>query len=83
MLPGTELLGASLVAVATVAGVWLARRRARQQRIWFATSAGALLIVACLHLVPQCLGSCSRRFGVATIGADCRGCGVLLALLEN
>src|SRR5215469_9467392 len=52
MLPSAELLGASLVAVATVAGAWLARRHLWQRWIWFA-AAGALLIVACLHLVPN------------------------------
>jgi hypothetical protein len=46
MLASTELLGASLVAVATLAGAWLARRRPRQRRIWFAVSSGALLISA-------------------------------------
>jgi ZIP family zinc transporter len=53
MLTGTELLGASLVAVATVAGAWLARRRPGQRQIWFAAAAGALLIVAGLHLLPD------------------------------
>jgi ZIP family zinc transporter len=53
MLPGLELLGASLVAVATVAGAWLARRRPGQRQIWFAAAAGALLIIAGLHLLPD------------------------------
>jgi zinc transporter ZupT len=53
MLSGTELLGASLVAVATIAGAWLARRRPGQRQIWFAAAAGALLIVAGLHLLPD------------------------------
>ncbi|HKD87815.1 MAG TPA: hypothetical protein VKB62_04735 [Streptosporangiaceae bacterium] len=53
MLPGTELLGASLVAVATVTGTWLARRRPGQRQIWFAAAAGALLIIAGLHLLPD------------------------------
>ena len=53
MLPGTELLGVGLVAVATVAGAWLARRRPGQRQIWFAAAAGALLIVAGLHLLPD------------------------------
>src|SRR5215472_7210136 len=53
MLPGTELLGASLVAVATVAGAWLAGRHPGQRQIWFAAAAGALLIIAGLHLLPD------------------------------
>jgi len=53
VLPGTELLGAGLVAVATIAGAWLARRRPGQRQIWFAAAAGALLIIAGLHLLPD------------------------------
>jgi zinc transporter ZupT len=53
MLPGTELLGACLIAVATVAGACLARRRPEQRQIWFAAAAGALLIIAGLHLLPD------------------------------
>ena len=53
MLPGPELFGAGLVAVATVAGAWLARRRPAQRQIWFAAAAGALLIIAGLHLLPD------------------------------
>ena len=45
--------GAGLVAAATVAGAWLARRRPGQRRIWFAAAAGALLIIAGLHLLPD------------------------------
>jgi ZIP family zinc transporter len=52
-LPGTVLAGAGLVAAATVAGAWLARRRPGQRPIWFAAAAGALLIIAGLHLLPD------------------------------
>src|SRR5215831_18984595 len=53
VLPGTVLAGAGLVAAATVAGAWLARRRTGQRQIWFAAAAGALLIIAGLHLLPD------------------------------
>jgi zinc transporter ZupT len=53
MLPGTALLGASLIAVATVTGACLALRRPGQRQIWFAAAAGALLIIAGLHLLPD------------------------------
>ena len=53
MLPGPVLAGAGLVAAATVAGAWLARRRPGQRQIWFAAAAGALLIIAGLHLLPD------------------------------
>jgi hypothetical protein len=51
--PGPVLAGAGLVAAATVAGAWLARRRPGQRQTWFATAAGALLIIAGLHLLPD------------------------------
>ena len=53
VLPGAVLAGTGLVAAATVAGAWLARRRPGQRQIWFAAAAGALLIIAGLHLLPD------------------------------
>src|SRR5215831_3630351 len=53
VLPGAVLGGAGLVAAATAAGAWLARRRPGQRQIWFAAAAGALLIIAGLHLLPD------------------------------
>jgi zinc transporter ZupT len=51
--PGAVLAGAGLVASATVAGAWLARRRPGQRQIWFAAAAGALLAIAGMHLLPD------------------------------
>jgi ZIP family zinc transporter len=53
VLPGLVLAGAGLVAAATLAGAWLARRRPGQRETWFAAAAGALLIIAGLHLLPD------------------------------
>jgi ZIP family zinc transporter len=53
VLPGPVLAGAGLVAAATITGAWLARRRPAQREIWFAAAAGALLIIAGLHLLPD------------------------------
>jgi ZIP family zinc transporter len=52
-LPGPVLAGAGLMAAATVAGAWLARRGRGNREIWFAAAAGALLIIAGLHLLPD------------------------------
>lgn len=52
-LPGPVLAGAGLMAAATVAGAWLAHRRRGHREIWFAAAAGALLIIAGLHLLPD------------------------------
>jgi zinc transporter ZupT len=53
MPSGAVLAGAGLVAAATVAGAWLARRRPGQRQIWFGAAAGALLAIAGLHLLPD------------------------------
>jgi ZIP family zinc transporter len=53
MVSGPVLAGAGLIAAATLAGAWLARRRPGQREIWFAAAAGALLIIAGLHLLPD------------------------------
>lgn len=53
LLSAPVLGGAGLVAAATVTGAWLARRHPGQRQIWFAAAAGALLIVAGLHLLPD------------------------------
>jgi ZIP family zinc transporter len=49
---GVTLGGAGLIAAATVAGAWLARRPGHRE-IWFAAAAGALLMIAGLHLLPD------------------------------
>ncbi len=57
VLPGLMLAGAGLVAAATVAGAWLACRRPGHREIWFAAAAGALLIIAGVHLLPDAWSS--------------------------
>ena len=52
-LSGLALVGTGLIAAATIAGAWLASRRHGHREIWFAAAAGALLIVAVLHLLPD------------------------------
>lgn len=52
-LPGLVLAGAGLLVAATVAGAWLGCRRAGHREIWFAAAAGALLIIAGLHVLPD------------------------------
>jgi zinc transporter ZupT len=57
-LPGPVLAGAVLMAAATVAGAWLAHRRGHRE-IWLAAAAGALLIIAGLHLLPDAWSAAS------------------------
>jgi zinc transporter ZupT len=45
--------GTGVVAAATLAGAWLARWRPGQQELWFGAAAGALLVIAGAHLLPD------------------------------
>ena len=51
--PGLVAAGALLIGVATVAGAWLARRHAARRELCFGAAAGALLVIAGLHLLPD------------------------------
>src|SRR5262249_19325693 len=53
VLPGLVAAAAGLLAAATVAGAWLAWRRPGQQQVWFGAAAGALLVIAGLHVLPD------------------------------
>jgi zinc transporter ZupT len=53
VISGLTLAGAGLIAATTVAGAWLALRRPGHQQMWFAAAAGALLIIAGLHMLPD------------------------------
>jgi zinc transporter ZupT len=53
LLSGVTLGGTGLIAVATVAGAAMAFRRPARRQISFAAAAGALLIIAGLHLLPD------------------------------
>ncbi|MET9834045.1 hypothetical protein ABZ078_33195 [Streptomyces sp. NPDC006385] len=52
-LPVPVIAGAVLVAAATLAGAWLARRRPGREGLWLAVAAGALLAISGLHLLPD------------------------------
>ena len=56
MLSNLVPAGAGLIAAATVAGAWLACRRRGDKEIWCAAAAGALLVIAGLHLLPDAWG---------------------------
>src|SRR5690242_2230010 len=51
--PGLAVAGALLIGGATVAGAWLARRHAARRELCFGAAAGALLVIAGLHLLPD------------------------------
>jgi zinc transporter ZupT len=53
LLSGVTLGGVGLIAAVTVAGAAIAFRWHARRQIWFAAAAGALLIIAGLHLLPD------------------------------
>ncbi len=53
IVPGLLIAGAGLLAAATVAGAWLASRRPGQRQIWLGAAAGALLVIAGMHVLPD------------------------------
>jgi zinc transporter ZupT len=57
MPSGQVAAGVAMVAVATVAGALLARRHRRQQEMWLGAAAGALLVIAGVHLLPDAVSA--------------------------
>lgn len=55
--------GLALVAVATLAGAWAVGRRGGRRQVWFGAAAGALLVIAVLHLLPDAWTS-ARAAGI-------------------
>ena len=50
---GPVIAGAGLLAAATVTGAWLAGRRPGHRQIWLGAAAGALLVIAGVHVLPD------------------------------
>jgi zinc transporter ZupT len=53
MIPALAVAGGLMIALATLAGVWLARRHAARRELCFGAAAGALLVIAGVHLLPD------------------------------
>jgi zinc transporter ZupT len=79
LAPGLVVAGAGLMAVATITGAWLARRRPGQQQIWLGAAAGALLVIAGVHVLPDAWAAArSARIGPWVVPAAA-GAAFLLA----
>ncbi|MEU0721808.1 hypothetical protein ABZ498_32105 [Streptomyces lavendulocolor] len=52
-LPVLVAAWAVVVAVATVSGAWMARRRPGREGLWLAVAGGALLVISGMHLLPD------------------------------
>jgi len=50
---GLVVAGALLIGAATIVGAWLAHRHAARRELCFGAAAGALLVIAGLHLLPD------------------------------
>jgi len=53
MVPVLVVAGALMLGLATLAGAWLARRHAARRELCFGAAAGALLVIAGVHLLPD------------------------------
>jgi zinc transporter ZupT len=58
--PVLVMAGAALIALATVAGAWLARRRTDRRELYLGAAAGALLVIAGTHLLPDAWSGAER-----------------------
>lgn len=67
MSPVLLAVGVGVVALATLAGAWLSRRRDSLQHVWFGAAAGALLVIALVHLLPDAWAAAAAT-GIATTG---------------
>lgn len=52
--------GLVLVALATLVGAWLAGGPGDRRQVWFGAAAGALLVIALLHLLPDAWSSAQQ-----------------------
>ncbi len=53
LIPVLVLAGGLMIGLATLAGAWLARRHAARRELCFGAAAGALLVIAGVHLLPD------------------------------
>lgn len=72
-VPAQPIVTASLMlAAAAVLGAWLALRRRGRPEIWLGAAAGALLVIAGLHLLPDAwAASRAARLWPSAVPAAC------------
>jgi len=63
LIPVLVLAGGLMIGLATLAGAWLARRQAARRELCFGAAAGALLVIAGLHLLPDAWAG-ARQAGI-------------------
>ena len=60
MVPVLVVVGGAAIGLATLAGAWLARRSAARRELAFGAAAGALLVIAGVHLLPDAWSGAGR-----------------------
>ena len=68
---------ALLIGAATVSGAWLARRHAARRELCFGAAAGALLVIAGLHLLPDAW-SAARQTAIPALAVPMAAIAALL-----
>jgi len=63
LIPVLVLAGGLMIGLATLAGAGLARRQAARRELCFGAAAGALLVIAGLHLLPDAWAG-ARQAGI-------------------
>ncbi len=52
--------GSLIIGLATVAGAWLGRRGDTRREVYFGAAAGALLVIAGVHILPDAWSAADR-----------------------
>jgi zinc transporter ZupT len=58
--PMLVVTGSLLIALATIAGAWLGRRNGARREVYFGAAAGALLVIAGVHMLPDAWSAAER-----------------------
>ena len=84
LLPPVVIAGFGLIAVATLAGAFLALRGRGPREAWLGAAAGALLVIALLHLLPDAwLTASAARIWPGIVPAAALGSFVLSGLVAR
>jgi zinc transporter ZupT len=67
------LTGSLIIGLATVAGAWLGRRNGARREVYFGAAAGALLVIAGVHLLPDAWSVAGASFWLAGLAVR-KGC---------
>lgn len=53
-------IGSLIIGLATIAGAWLGRRNGARREVYFGAAAGALLVIATVHILPDAWSAADR-----------------------